>query len=402
MNSSYQLRRFDRVLLIGAGKAVGTMAEEMERMLSHRINEGIIMVPKGSRVKSRLRVTDMVETSHPLPDHRGREGALRIAKLVDEAGRKDLVIFLISGGGSALLPLPSGDVTIEEKAELSESLMKAGASISELNTVRKHLSQLKGGWLARKTYPATLVSLILSDVVGDPLESIASGPTTPDSTTFRDAEKVMKRYSVWKNAPDKVRRRIMAGVRGSIPETPKQGDKSFARVSNNLLGSNRDVCIAAVKELSRAVKVRMLTSFLEGEARFVGSLIGSIAFESSQKLRTGGGEAIVAGGETTVTVVGEGAGGRNTELVLGACPKITELQGVSLASMGTDGVDGFTNAAGAISDGTTLQRGEKKHLDHVDFLSRNDSYSYFKGIEDLIFTGSTGTNLNDVCIAVIN
>ena len=392
---------FKRILVVGAGKAVGNMAEELDRILGDRISGGIIMIPRGLE-KLNLRRVETVETSHPFPDKKGVEGAQNIEKLVREAGIDDLIITLISGGGSSLLPLPAENISLEEKSKVSMDLMKAGSNINELNIVRKHLSGLKGGWMAKKAHPSTLFSLILSDVVGDPLESIASGPTTPDPSTFKDATTILKRYNVWNSSTENVRRRMISGENGDLLETPKRDDECFNLVKNFIIGGNRDPCKAAQEKLEKQVDVHFLTSFLEGEARHVGTFLGAMILESKhRRSKNVRGEAYIAGGETTVTVKGNGKGGRNMEVSLGTALKIHGVDGVALCSMGTDGIDGFTEAAGGICDGKTLLRGKKLGTSILDHLVNNDSYTYLRNLNDNIQTGPTGTNLNDICIAVV-
>ena len=400
-SQDYDLKKFERIFVVGTGKAVGSMAEKLENLLEDRIEKGIVMVPTNLEKKPLLRRVKLVETHHPTPSQMGLRGARQITELVEQAGKNDLIIALLSGGGSALLPLPAEGISLVDKANVSMALMKSGANIHELNVVRKHLSHIKGGWMARKAYPARMINLILSDVVGDSLDSIASGPTSPDPSTFHDAENILKRYDVWKTASEGIRRRILDGEEGIVQETPKPDDRCFTGVRNHIIGNNKDACRAAVNLLSRRVKAHYLNSLLEGEAKLAGAFMGSLVTDSSyMSSRKIGSEAYVCGGETTVTVKGSGIGGRNMEIALGAGLKIFRSKGVAVGSMGTDGIDGVTDAAGAIVDGNTVLRGNKRGLDALDSLERNDTYNYFKALGDLIFTGTTGTNLNDVCISI--
>jgi len=300
------------------------------------------------------------------------------------------------------MPLPRGKITLEDKRQVTHALLKSGATINEVNTVRKHISDFKGGWLAKKAYPATIVNLILSDVIGDPLDFIASGPTVPDSTTFSDAVDIMKRFKLWETMPQSVMKVLIDGQKGLIPETPKKGDKAFERVHNVVVGNCRSTALAACNSLQKAgLCSLLLTALLEGEARHVGTVLASIAKEvdsSENPLAKPCG--IVAGGETTVKVVGKGKGGRNQEIALSAALNISGMEGVVIASLSTDGIDGPTNVAGALVDGNTIMRSLGRGIDAKHFLSNNDSYSFFSKLDDAILTGLTGTNVNDISIIV--
>ena len=296
------------------------------------------------------------------------------------------------------MPLPRGRISLADKREITGALLKSGATINEINTVRKHISDFKGGWLAKKAYPATILNLILSDVVGDPLDFIASGPTVPDSTTFSDAVKVLEKYKLWEETPASIRKVLSDGKKGLIPETPKANDKAFKKVHNVVVGNNRLASLAACEHSKlRGLKALLLTAALEGEARHVGTVLATIAREvlsSGNPLKRPA--CIVAGGETTVTVTGKGRGGRNQEVALAAAMKLGGMDGVVVASLTTDGIDGPTDAAGAIVDGKTLTRASRMGLAPERFLADNDSYSFFSKLSDLVLTGPTGTNVNDV------
>jgi glycerate 2-kinase len=398
---SFDLRKMKNVYVVGGGKAGGLMAEALEQVLGSRIAAGVVNVPRGSPHKTSI--TKLHEASHPVPDASGVEGTRHMLALVERAKKDDLIICLISGGGSSLMPLPRGEVSIEDKRKVTDVLLKCGATINEINTVRKHISYFKGGWLAKRAYPATILNLVLSDVLGDPLDFIASGPTVPDSTTFADAVGVLKKYQLWNTVPASVKKVLSDGERGVIPETPKAGDKAFKKVYNVVIGNCRSASLAAYNILkSDGLNTLLLTSLLEGEARQVGNLLTSIGreiFASGNPVEKPA--AIVAGGETTVSVVGKGKGGRNQEIALAAALKLKVLDGVVVASLSTDGVDGPTDAAGAIADGKTLMRADKTGLNAEEFLAVNDSYNFFAKLEDLIFTGPTGTNVNDVSVIVV-
>ncbi|MGB9959144.1 MAG: glycerate kinase type-2 family protein [Candidatus Bathyarchaeales archaeon] len=398
---SFDLKKFKNIYVVGGGKASGSMAETLEELIGKYITCGLVNVPRGSEHKTS--VVRLHEASHPVPDESGVEGTKCIMEIAEKADEEDLLICLISGGGSSLMPLPRDGITIADKRRITEELLKCGANIKEINTVRKHISEFKGGWLAKKAFPATVLNLILSDVLGDPLDFIASGPTVPDSTTFSDAIKVLKKYGLWEKTPQSVRKVLLDGERGLIPETPKAGDEAFKKVFNIIIGNNRSSSIAAYEALkSEGLNVVLLTTLLEGEARQVGTVLASVAREITHSGNPVQRPAsVVAGGETTVTVLGNGLGGRNQELVLSAALKLRSLDGVVAASISTDGVDGPTDAAGALADGKTLAKAEKIGLEAEEYLAGNDSYHFFSKIGDLIFTGPTGTNVNDITVIVV-
>jgi glycerate-2-kinase len=397
---SIDLKKFKNIYVIGGGKASGSMAEALEQVLGNSITNGLVNVPRSS--KNKTDIIKLHEASHPIPDEAGVEGTRRMLKIAEQAKEDDLIICLISGGGSSLMPLPRGKISIADKKKITNALLKCGATINEINTVRKHISDFKGGWLAKKAYPATILNLILSDVVGDPLDFIASGPTVPDSTTFSDAIKVLKKYRLWSKAPASIRKVLSDGEKGLIPETPKANDEAFKRVYNVVVGNNRLASLTAQKYLkSEGLNTLLLTSTLEGEARHVGIMLASIVHEVSVSGNPVPKPAgIIAGGETTVTVTGKGLGGRNQEIALAAAQKLNDMNGVVVASLSTDGVDGPTDAAGAIADGKTLVRAAKMGLTPEEYLAENDSYHFFSKLGDLIFTGPTGTNVNDVSVIV--
>ncbi len=395
----FDLQKFGRIFVVGGGKASGEMAEALDSIIGERIFAGLVNVPYKSGPYKIGRI-GFQEANHPIPDESGIKGVKKMLKLVSQTEKNDLVICLISGGGSSLMPLPRGKITLEDKRYVTDALLKSGATINEINTVRKHISDFKGGWLAKKAYPATIVNLILSDVLGDPLDFIASGPTIPDSTTFGNAVEILRRYDLWEGLPRSVKTVLVDGEKGLIPETPKKGDKAFKRVHNVIIGNCRSAALAACHRLRKTgVQAFLLTSLLEGEARHVGTMLASIAKEveaSGNPLTKPCG--IVAGGEATVTVIGGGKGGRNQEIALSAALQISGMDGIVVASMSTDGIDGPTDAAGALVDGKTMQRARKQGLDAKSFLADNDSYDFFSRLGDLIFTGQTGTNVNDLSV----
>lgn len=389
--------RFRNIYVVGAGKAAAQMAKAAERALGRRIAAGLVNVKDGHTLK--LRRVEQNECGHPVPDERGAEGTRRIAEIAASAGKDDLVVCLISGGASALLPLPAAPVTLAEKREVTRLMLSCGADIRELNAVRKHISGIKGGQLARLAAPAAVESLMLSDVVGDPLDVIGSGPTAPDASTFQKAGEILCRYNLMPRVPQAVRERIEQGMRGEIPDTPKPGDPLFRRVRNTIVGSNRLGLIAAArcaKELG--YRTLVLASEIEGETRDVARMHAAIAREiarAGQPLKPPA--CIITGGETTVTIRGSGLGGRNQEFALAAAIDIAGLPNTLVFSAGTDGTDGPTDAAGAMADGDTLTR----NPDARRYLDANDSYHYFEPLRDLVMTGPTGTNVMDVRIVLV-
>jgi len=373
---------YQNIFVIGAGKASAQMARAVERMLGARITAGEINVKDGHGAK--LRRIKINECGHPVPDQRGVAGARRIAQIASQAGPDDLVICLISGGASALLPLPAPSITLVQKQKITRSLLACGASIHEINCVRKHISAIKGGQLARLAYPATLLTLILSDVVGDDLDAIGSGPTVPDRSTIADARVILSKYGI----PNKLR----------MEETPKPGDKVFQKTRNVIVGSNALAVDAAVMEAGRlGFHTLVLSTSLVGEAREVARVHAAIAREIQVAGRPVKVPAcVISGGETTVTIRGQGLGGRNQEFALAAAIDIAGLGDTLILSAGTDGTDGPTDAAGAIADGATLARAQALGLDASAYLTNNDSYHFFEATGDLIKTGPTGTNVADI------
>ena len=400
-NRAIDLARVRRVLIVGAGKASGAMAEAAEEVLGDRVAGGLVAVKaaQGARTR-RVRV---VEAGHPLPDARGEAAAVEILGIAAAAGADDLVLCLVSGGGSALLPLPVSGLALEEKQRVTRLLLEAGATINELNAVRKHLSRLKGGQLARAAVPAPVVALLLSDVIGDPLDVIASGPTAPDPTTFGDALAVLDGFDLRSRAPAAARSYLEAGARGERSETPKPGDPVFDRVSNVVIGNNELVAAAAAAEARRrGYAPVVLTRSLQGEAREVARAFVAVLEEVARSGRPVGRPAcVIAAGETTVTVRGAGKGGRCQEFCLALAARVASFPDVLVLGAGTDGTDGPTEAAGALVDWTTLARGRARGLDARAFLADNDAYAFFAALGDLVTTGPTGTNLMDLYLGLV-
>ncbi len=395
-NERIDLSAVQRVIVVGIGKASARMAAAVEEVLGERIASGLVVTADGYRVSTRL--IEVVEAGHPVPDARGLDAAERIAALVDSACDDDLVLVLISGGGSALLTLPAPPVTLTDLIATNRLLLLSGARIQEINAVRKHLSQLKGGQLAKRASPARVVSIILSDVPGDPVDMIASGPTVPDPTTFADAVEILKRYKLWGKVPATVRGRLAAGADDAVSETPKSDNPTLNRASYVIAGSGTIAAEAAQREGNRlGYNTLLLTTTLEGEAREVGKVVTALAREVVVKNRPIPLPALIlAAGETTVTVRGDGTGGRNQELALAAALGISGLSGVIVAALGTDGRDGPTDAAGGVVDGETIDRIRAHGISPQDALARNDAYHALAAAGALINTGPTGTNVADL------
>jgi len=396
-NRRYPLNTFRKTVVVGAGKASGLMAAELEHILGARIEEGVVIIPENQSSFVNLKRIRLEKSSHPFPARRGVLATRRALKTLDRVDKSDLVVFLFSGGGSSLMPLPTSGITLDELRSVTALLLNSGADIEEINCVRKHLSQIAGGRLVERTSGAEVISLIVSDVAGDDPASVASGPTVPDPTTFRMARDALERHRIWDSVPSSVRAAIHSGIAGRIKETPKPGDSAFSRVHNSVIGSNIDACTAARKALRNlGYRVKYLKEPVTGEARFVGRILANLAISNT----THGKWAVVTGGETTVTVRGKGKGGRNQELALSAALALEGERKTTLVSFATDGIDGPTVAAGAITDASTCNRARTLGLNPSKALKSNDSYTFFKSLGDLIVTGPTGTNVNDVMIVL--
>jgi hydroxypyruvate reductase len=383
------LDRVRRVLVLGAGKAGASMARTVEAMLGARASEGFVVVKDGYRLPT-ARI-EIAEAGHPVPDGRGVAASARLLALAESAAADDLVIFLVSGGGSALTPAPVPPVTLEEKQALTRLLLAAGATINELNAVRKHLSRFKGGLLARAAAPATVLTLALSDVIGDPLDVIASGPTAPDPSTYAEALAVLEGRGVLDRTPRSIVERLRAGARGEIAETPKAADKVFDRVTNLVIGNNALVVDAAAVHAERlGYRPHVLTRSLQGEAR-------QVARDLVARARAlPGPAALIAGGETTVTVQGRGRGGRCQEFALAAALELEAGESLVVLAAGTDGTDGPTDAAGGLIDAGTVARCGPAGLDPARALADNDAHALLTATGDSVVTGPTNTNLLDL------
>ncbi len=393
----YSLASKQRAVVVGAGKASAPMAAAVEQVLGDALPiTGSVTVRYGHAAPTRA--VHIREASHPIPDAAGVDATRAIVELLEETTADDLVICVISGGGSAMLTLPVDRISLEDMQQTTDALLRSGASINEINVVRKHLDRVKGGGLARLAAPAQVITLVLSDVVGNPLDAIASGPTVPDTSTWAEASAVFDHHALWSLVPVSVVERLRAGLKGLLPDTPKPGDPLFAHTQTVVVGSNLLAGAAAASTASdMGFRTQVLTTYVEGEAREVGRVLAGLLREvdaSGHPLPRPC--LLVAGGETTVTVRGDGLGGRNQELALAAAFGLRGVRDVLLASIGTDGNDGPTDAAGAFVDGSTLDRAAALGLDPQAFLANNDSYRFFDRLGDLIRTGPTNTNVNDV------
>lgn len=396
---TFDLSACRRILAVGAGKASGLMAQALEEALGGRIDAGAVVVKYGHAAPCRrIRI---LEAAHPYPDEAGLEATRAIRRLCEEAGEGDLVLGLWSGGGSALLADAPAGATLDEVMRLSKALVTSGAEIGEINAVRKHLSGVKGGQLARLAFPAQVVSLMLSDVVGDPLDVIASGPTVADPTTFADARAVLKKYGLEADAPAALLKVLKDGEAGRIPETPKAGDSALARTVNRLIGCNRIALEAAAREAQAlGFEARVVTDRLEGDTATAAAQIVEQAREQ-QARGCGKAACLLFGGETTLRVTGDGLGGRNQHLALEAARLLRGSSGITLLAAGTDGTDGPTDAAGAVADGATCARAAARGLDAEDHLRRFDAYPYFQAAGGHVKTGPTRTNVMDMVIALV-
>jgi len=397
-DKSFNLSKFKRIFVIGGGKASGLMAKEIERLLGFKITGGLIIDHLGTAKLKRIK---MRKGGHPVPDADGTKAANEMLSLVSNLNKDDLVLALISGGGSALMSAPADGISLKDLQKANDCLLKSGADIIHMNCVRKHISSLKGGQLTKTAYPATVISIMFSDVIGDDLQVIASGPTVPDDTTFKDALNVVKRYKQpW---PKSVVKYLELGANGKVPDTPNSNSKIFKNTHNFIL-INAYTALQIMQEKARSLKLNsmIMSSTMEGEAREVGKMFGSIAQELlTHNIPLKRPAAILIGGETTVTIHGKGMGGRNQELVLGALKKLKGLDGVCLISAGSDGRDGPTDADGAVGDGKSYDLAHSLGLNIANYLENNDAYHFFKKTGDLLMTGPTGSNVADIMVIVV-
>lgn len=393
---AYDLRRYRRVIVIGGGKAGASMAGAVEEVLGEHISAGLVVVKTGYTAPTRI--IEVREAGHPVPTEAGVAAVRDMVALLRDATEDDLVLCLISGGGSALMTLPVEGVTLADVQVLTDLLLRSGAPIQAINAVRKHLSQVKGGQLARLAHPAKVVALILSDVVGSPLDVIASGPTVPDTTTYAHAVGVLERYGIIDQAPHAVIDHLRRGMSGAILDTPKAGDPVLAGVQNVIVADNARAAAAARETAqARGFNTLLLSTYVEGEAREVAQVLAALAKEIAATGQPVPAPAcLLLGGETTVTVRGDGRGGRNQELALAAALALGDLPQTVIASLATDGTDGPTDAAGALVDALTVVRGQTRGLSAAAALANNDAYTYLDAVGDLLVTGPTNTNVNDL------
>ena len=403
-NHRFDLSGTRAVWVLGAGKAAAPMARALEQILDKYLSGGIVVTKYGHGLP--LKKIEIIESGHPLPDENGVAGALRMVSLIKSRIQPgDLVLCPFSGGGSALLVAPAEGISLEDKLACTELLLNAGATIHEFNAIRKHLSNLKGGGLARLLAEMTTISLIVSDVVGDALDTIASGPMVPDTSTFGDCLESIYRLKIADEVPSSIMNRLEAGVAGRIPETPKPGDPIFRNTANFIIAGNAQACSAAAREAGRlGYKVLVLTTRLEGDtaeaAHFHMSIAEEIIFRGKPLRHPA---CLISGGETTVKVTGSGTGGRNQEFSLNCARQLAHLPAPCVvASVGTDGTDGPTDAAGAIADNTTVARSLKFGARFMqESAENNDSYNFFRRLGDLIITGPTHTNVMDLHLILI-
>ena len=400
-NRTYDLYEYKRLFILGSGKAALPMATAIFEVLGERITSGLVITKNGyldagsSRLERRVTI---IAAGHPIPDQRNLDASSQIISQFHDLKKDDLVICVFSGGGSSLLIKPSLGISLKNIQDITTLLLTCGATIDEMNTIRKHLDDLKGGRLTKLLSPASVISLVLSDVVGDSLNMIASGPTVADPTTYADVWRILNKYQITDQIPSEIRSHISNGMAGNIPETLKPGDPGLYNVQNIIVGNNTKAALAAIQAAkTMGFSTKLLTTSLQGEASQVGQLLSETAISlltSSANLPRP--TCLIAGGETTVTIRGTGKGGRNQELALGAVRSLSVGDQMILASLATDGGDGPTDAAGAVITNQTFSLALAKGLDPLEYLVRNDSYHYFELLGDLIKTGPTLTNVNDL------
>jgi len=400
-DKEYDLTDYENIYVIGMGKAAAAMAKAVEEIIGDQLSAGIVNVKYGHTAP--LKKIKINEAAHPVPDDAGISGSQEIIELLKKTGEKDLALCLISGGGSALLPCPAEGLTLEDKQVVTQSLLECGADIHEINSIRKHISAVKGGRLAALVYPSTLISLILSDVIGDNLDVIASGPTVLDTHTFHDCRNIINKYKLNEKVPKRVIDYIERGCEGEIEDTPKADSPVFEHTQNAIVGSNI-LAVEAAQEKAKELGYNslILSTYIHGETEEVAKVHTAIAKEiNSSGNPVNRPACIISGGETTVTIEGKGQGGRNQEFVLAAAIDIEGLENVVVLSGGTDGNDGPTDAAGAIADGTTIIRAKDLNLNAFDYLCENNSYNFFKPLGDLLITGPTNTNVMDLRLVIV-
>ena len=399
------LSRYKTILVLGVGKASARMARAMEEILGETLFHGVVVTKYGNT--EGLNKIRVLEAGHPIPDENSIEGARVLAALASDADSTTLIFNLISGGGSALLTLPRDGISLKDKQATTKILLESGAAITEINCIRKHISNIKGGNFAKMAYPARMISLILSDVVGDRLETIASGMTAPDPTTYSQAHDILTKYHIVDKVPATVKRTIESGMKGLIPETPKISDPAFENIENILIGNNLLACRAAKAYGEKlGYNAKILTTTLTGEARETARYFSSLARDiDSGRSDFARPALLIAGGETTVTIHHSGKGGRNQEMALAfACDLIEshpEFTNIFFLSAGSDGIDGPTDAAGAFVNHDLKEKVDKLRLKPHKYLENHDSYAFFEATGHLFMTGPTNTNVCDIQLLIV-
>lgn len=396
------LSKFSRILVLAVGKAsVGMMRATIDILGGCEIR-GVLVTPKDGPIPPFGPNVRIYRAAHPIPDGVGLEAGRTITRTVTGMRDDELLLCLLSGGASALLPSPAQGVTLKDERRFTRDALDSKATIHEINTVRRHLSTLKGGQLVQKCPASSILSLIVSDVPRDQLPDIASGLTAEDPTTYRDAIEVLQRHSLWSKIPQSMKNHLYQGLSGKAPETAKPGEPIFSKVRNIIIANNATACNAAKRNFhSKGIRAKILTSSAEMEAKQMGQSLSLLAIGC--KLRGhpfSGSGAVIMGGETTVDVKGDGKGGRNQESVLWATRPLMGFNGTVVAALGTDGIDGNSDAAGAITDGNSATRAKGKRMNPENYLARNDSYRFFKALGDNLVTGRTGSNVGDVYLMV--
>jgi len=397
---THDLADYDNIHLIGFGKAVIAMAAGVLEVLGGEVNGGFLIAKHldedaGSSIPDSITVS---RGNHPVPGEDTFRSSQALVAYCEQVQRDDLVIVLISGGGSALCSTPNEGITAADMQALTSALLACGAEIQEMNTIRKHVDRIKGGGLAQLLAPATVITLILSDVIGSPLNVIASGPTVLDQTSFTDVAGIFDQYQIWETIPQSISSLVIDGLQGLVTDTPKEGADCFMRVQNVLIADNAMACRAAQAACQAGgVIVHLMTTYLHGEAREVGKVLASFAHQ----IRHSGEPfpppcCLIFGGETTVTLKGTGKGGRNQEVVLGAVRSLAGLPDVLLITLATDGEDGPTDAAGAWATGETFAEARVMGFSVDQALTDNDAYHFFEALNQIVHTGPSGTNVNDL------
>ena len=398
----FKLDDCQNVYILAIGKAGIPMAVAAADLVSDYLSGGMVLsksldpgIPGDYQKTIR-----MYQGGHPIPDQNSLKSTEEIRSFFSSQSNNDLIIVLISGGGSALFTSPSPGISLKDLQQANQIFLEHGLDIQEINTIRKHISQIKGGQLAGHLYPARTITLILSDVIGDPVDMIASGPTVPDPSTYNDALAVIWKCQLEKLLPNSITTHLKTGAAGKIPETPKTGDPVFQGQTSLVIAGIQDAMNGALTQSQKEDYISKISPDpLEGEAKLAGERLAKILCQTTTSV-SGGANCLITGGETTVTLTGStkpGRGGRNLELALGAVRQMAGYKGLALITLATDGEDGVTDAAGAVVTGETLARAEKLGLNPDDFLARHDSYTFFESLDDLLLPGATGTNVNDLC-----